>query len=215
MKNITKIITKTVITSTSLLFSSALIAPAFAHHPMGGATPQTIWYGLLSGVGHPIIGLDHLAFIILVGLVSVFFVKTRLAPLSFIVATILGTLLVYVGIALPLAELVITASVVLVGSMVLSGRHFSPTLYAAIFAIAGLFHGGAYGEAIIGAEATPLISYVIGFGITQYAIILAAGWTARAAWKATNPAALYPRLAGAVAAGVGLAFFIETVEGLI
>ncbi|PKO63289.1 MAG: urease accessory protein UreJ, partial [Betaproteobacteria bacterium HGW-Betaproteobacteria-17] len=35
---------------------------ALAHHPMGGMTPQTLSQGLLSGLGHPVIGLDHLAF---------------------------------------------------------------------------------------------------------------------------------------------------------
>ena len=48
----------------------ALITPAFAHHPMGGATPSTFTEGLLSGLGHPIIGLDHLAFVIGVGLMA-------------------------------------------------------------------------------------------------------------------------------------------------
>ena len=35
--------------------------PAYAHHPMGGVTPSSFGEGLLSGIGHPIIGLDHLA----------------------------------------------------------------------------------------------------------------------------------------------------------
>ena len=34
------------------------LAPlAHAHHPMGGATPETFTQGLLSGFGHPIIGI--------------------------------------------------------------------------------------------------------------------------------------------------------------
>ena len=32
---------------------------ALAHHPMGGALPQTLWHGLLSGIGHPVIGIGE------------------------------------------------------------------------------------------------------------------------------------------------------------
>ena len=50
------------------------------------------------------------------------------------------------GITLPYAELVITGSVILMGALVVSGRKIPASLYVAIFAVAGLFHGGAYGE---------------------------------------------------------------------
>ena len=43
-------------------FTAALAAdPALAHHMMGGRMPATFGEGLLSGLGHPIIGLDHFA----------------------------------------------------------------------------------------------------------------------------------------------------------
>src|SRR5258705_10377333 len=38
-----------------------LVDPALAHHVMGGRVPVTFADGLLSGLGHPIIGLDHFA----------------------------------------------------------------------------------------------------------------------------------------------------------
>ena len=40
---------------------------AWAHHFMGGGLPQTFTQGLLSGLGHPVIGLDHAAFIVAAG----------------------------------------------------------------------------------------------------------------------------------------------------
>ncbi len=40
----------------------------YAHHVMGGRMPATFAEGLLSGLGHPVIGIDHLAFIVAVGL---------------------------------------------------------------------------------------------------------------------------------------------------
>ena len=46
---------------------TGLTEPAFAHHLMGGRTPATFGEGILSGLGHPIIGLDHFAAVVAVG----------------------------------------------------------------------------------------------------------------------------------------------------
>ncbi|MET0472193.1 MAG: HupE/UreJ family protein, partial [Xanthobacteraceae bacterium] len=40
---------------------------ASAHHVMGGRTPTTFVEGFLSGLGHPVIGPDHLAFLLAIG----------------------------------------------------------------------------------------------------------------------------------------------------
>ncbi len=204
--------TKTV----GLSFAATLAAaPALAHHPMGGTVPETFWHGLLSGFGHPVIGVDHLAFVVAVGLAAAFTPRRFATPLAFIAATIAGCLLTYGGIALPFVEFVVTGSVVLVGALVLSGRRIPGLAYAAIFAVAGLFHGWAYGAAIIGAETTPLLAYLGGFAVIQYGIACAAMWVARTVWNARTAEAMQPRLAGAVAAGIGAAFLIENLEGLI
>ena len=198
-------------------FATALAAsgPALAHHPMGGTVPNTLVNGLLSGLGHPIIGVDHLAFIIAVGLAAAFTPKRHLTPLAFIAATVAGCGLLLAGIALPLAEIVITGSVVVIGAMVLSGKRFPAGGYIALFAFAGLFHGGAYGASIVGAEATPMTAYLVGFAAIQYAIALGAMWMTRTLWQAADPSALAPRLTGAIIAGIGFAFLVENVEGLL
>lgn len=197
------------------LAAAAVPNIALAHHPMGGATPNTFMDGLLSGFGHPIIGIDHLAFIVLVGLAAVFLTRKYAAPLVFVGGTLAGCLLIANGTVLPYAELVITGSVILLGALVMSGRKIPAGVYLAIFAIAGVFHGGAYGEAIIGAETTPLVSYLVGFAIIQYLIAIGAGLVVEKVWRATEAAAAKPRIAGAVAAGIGVAFFVENVEGMI
>lgn len=202
-----------VLTAAAILVAAS--GPALAHHPMGGAVPGTPVEGLLSGLGHPIIGIDHLAFIIAVGLAAAFTPRRFLTPLAFIAATVAGCAIQLAGVALPLAEIVITGSVVLVGAMVLSGRSFPPAAYVAIFAGAGLFHGWAYGGSIVGAEATPLAAYLIGFAAIQYAIAAGAVWVTTSLWRASDPAAMRPRLAGALMAGVGVAFLVENVESLI
>jgi len=188
---------------------------ALAHHPMGGATPTTFMEGFLSGVGHPIIGLDHLAFVLAVGIAAAFMPGRFVTPLAFAGATIVGCALMLMGAVLPLAEIVITASVVLVGGLLLSGRTLPVAAMVAIFAGAGLFHGFAYAEAIVGAETTPLVAYLGAFALTQYAIAIAAGALVLNVWKATDVRAIQPRLAGAALAGVGFAFLFENVEGMI
>jgi urease accessory protein len=42
--------------------------PAMAHHAMGGEMPTTLAQGLLSGLAHPVIGVDHLVVIVAIGL---------------------------------------------------------------------------------------------------------------------------------------------------
>lgn len=155
------------------LFAAA--PTAFAHHPMGGQTPETFTQGLLSGIGHPVIGVDHFAFLVVIALLSVTLAgRARyLAPAAFIGATVAGTLYHLGAASLPLTETVIALSVLLGGLTVLLKGSASALVLASLFGIAGVFHGYAYGEAIIGAETSPLLSYLVGFSMIQYAIIVA------------------------------------------
>jgi urease accessory protein len=207
---------KTVIAATTTAIAAlATAGPAFAHHAMGGGLPSTMWQGFVSGVAHPVIGIDHLAFVIAVGLASAFLPNKWFPPLAFIAATVVGCLMMVGGVTLPLAEIVITASVVLLGGMLLAGRSLSLPLYAGLFALAGLFHGNAYGGSIVGAESTPLVSYLIGFAVIQFAIAGGVAALVSSLRQTDLSNALAPRLAGAVAAGVGVALLVENVEAMI
>ncbi len=204
--------------TASMIGAATLLAPsvALAHHPMGGATPSTLWQGFLSGVGHPMIGLDHFAFVIAAGIASALVGARLLLPAAFIAATIAGCLLAAAGgIALPFAEYAIAASVIAVGVLVMSGRTVPISTYLSLFLVAGLFHGGAYAEAIVGAEATPLGAYLAGFALIQFAIMAAAAWATEQAEARVTEVATSPRLAGAVVAGVGMTFFVENAEKLL
>jgi len=197
-----------------LLLSATL---ALAHHPMGGALPQTSWHGLLSGIGHPVIGIDHLAFVIAAGIAAALAGSRVLLAAVFIAATVAGCLITAAGgVTLPMTEVAIAASVLLVGGLLMAGTTTVPaSVFAVLFAVAGLYHGSAYAEAIVGAEATPLAAYLIGFGLVQFAIMVAAGWAAGRARAHAGRAALEPHLAGAVVAGVGLTFLVEHAERIM
>ncbi len=190
-------------------------SPALAHHPMGGSLPSSVLEGLLSGLGHPLIGLDHAAFLLGAGIAAAFLPSALTAVLGFVAATIAGCLLNVYGVTLPLAEIVVAASVVLLGALVLSGRRVAGSSYGVLFIVAGLFHGFAYGESILGAAQPPLAAYLIGFATIQLVVALAVTGLVRVIWNAATPDTISTRLAGALVAGIGAAFLFEQVEMLL
>lgn len=195
------------------------ISPALAHHPLGGMPMETFAHGLLSGIGHPVLGFDHLFFIVLVGIAALYTGRPKLTPAAYIGAMLVGCLIMSLGAGLPAKELMIGLSLLVLGLIVLSGRALSLAPAVLIFAGFGLFHGSAFGESIAAQESTAgiavLIGYLIGLGLIQYGLALAAGWIARTLWNATEATAIHARLAGAVVAGVGLFLTLENLEGFV
>ena len=203
----------------TLLVAIAILAicssPAIAHHPFGGETPNNFLTGFLSGLGHPVIGVDHFVFVIAIGLIAALRrVNGIFIPLVFIVATLLGTGIHLMSLDLPLPEMIISASVLCFGLM-LAGKD-RPTLAWILLAsaIAGIFHGYAYGEAIIGAELGPLVGYLAGFAAIQSLIALGAFQIGRRLLgkQASNPT-LPLRFAGFTITGAGLAFLSSAILG--
>lgn len=199
----------------ALLASAATAVPALAHHAMGGQLPQTFAQGLLSGIGHPVIGIDHLAFVVAVGVAAALAGRLWTLTPAFVIGAFAGCLVHLAGITLPVAELVIAATVLLLGALIASNRDVSPLGLGALILGAGLFHGWAYGEAIFGAEQTPLIAYLTGFTLIQLVVAGLAGlvglWMIEGDAKTRTNA----RVAGAVVAGIGLALLVGHVEGVL
>jgi urease accessory protein len=152
----------------------AMQTPAFAHHVMGGKMPETFLQGLLSGLGHPVIGIDHLAAIVGAGLL-VALAQRGVAPLfAFSGALIAGVALHLGRMDLPVSELLVGLSTIAVGVLVVLRQSMGPAIAAFLFAIVGLLHGYALGESIVGAEPAPLVAYLAGLLIIQTAIAFAA-----------------------------------------
>jgi len=193
--------------------------PALAHHPLGGMPMETFSHGLLSGIGHPVLGFDHLFFVIAVGIAALYTGFARSAPAAYIVAMLIGCLMMSFGIGLPLKEAIIGFSLLAVGYFIFSGRALSLPAALAIFAGFGLFHGSAFGDSIASQEAAigapVLIGYLIGLGAIQYAIALGAGWAVKNIWNATEATAVQARVAGGIIAGVGLFLTLENIEGVV
>jgi urease accessory protein len=211
---IERIIGKIVLFSLPMLCLLSITFPAFAHHPMGGKTPANFFQGFLSGLAHPVIGLDHLAFVIAIGLLAVTKKQGITIPIAFILAAMAGTGIHITGTNLPAVEFFVSGSILLFG-ILLASRNSLPSLaIAALAALAGLFHGYAYGEAIFGAETTPLLSYLAGFTIVQSVISLAAFWIGKTVIvdrESQLQSLSKLRSAGLVICGIGLTFFVSQI----
>ena len=197
-----------------LSFAAALLASgtASAHHAMDYEMPQTFFQGLLSGFGHPIIGPDHLAFILAIGLIGTLFARGYLLPLVFVGGTLAGCGIHLLSWDLPVVEPVVSATVVLAGALLALYRSIDIRIFAAITAFAGLFHGYAYGESIVGAESTPLLAYLIGFAVIQSLIALAAFGLGRLLLAKQATAAVGGlRVFGGLIAAAGVYFFASTL----
>ena len=198
----------------------ALMIPstAFAHHPLGGKPMQTFTDGLLSGIGHPLLGFDHLFFVALVGIAALFSGYRYLAPGAYIAAMLIGCLAMSAGTGLPAKEVIIGLSLVTLGGIVLSGKPLALLPAIAVFAAFGLFHGSAFGDTIAAQESAAasqvLIGYLIGLGLIQYAISIAAGWLMSKVFGTTSAIDVPARLSGAVVAGAGLLLTLENIEGI-
>ncbi|MCJ8141958.1 HupE/UreJ family protein [Ancylobacter sp. A5.8] len=180
--------------------------PAAAHHAMDGAMPSTFAEGFISGLAHPVIGVDHLAFLVAVGVATAVGAMPLWMPVAFVAASAVGVGLHLALVDLPAAELVIAASVLLAGVLLAGGVRVATGAWLALFAVAGLFHGYAYGESIVGAEPTPLYAYLAGLVIIQSALAIGVAAVSRRAFSA-----LAPRLAGAAVAGIGFAALVGQV----
>ncbi len=188
----------------SAIATLTLAAPALAHHPFGGTAPATIFEGLVSGIGHPVLGFDHLAFTIAVGLVAAVLRRGITVPIAFLLAALTGTGLHLAGVNLPAPELVISFSVLLFGLLTVTRRDLSASAVVVLTALAGMFHGYAYGEAVIGAEPTPLVAYLIGFTLVQGAIAATAYLLSKRTISKNHTAGiLFVRQAGFAVCGAG------------
>jgi urease accessory protein len=166
---------KTTPAATAILLTAPFVQPALAHHVMGGELPSTLWQGLLSGLGHPIIGIDHFAFIVGVGLTCYLVGRIALLPLLFVAGTVLGGFVHLQNFDFPWSEAAIELSLVVLAVIVGTRARIPIGAIAILFTVAGILHGYAYGESIVGAEPAPLGAYFIGFAAIQYGIAVASG----------------------------------------
>ncbi|MDX2157989.1 MAG: HupE/UreJ family protein [Hyphomicrobiaceae bacterium] len=190
-----------------------LATPASAHHAMDGKLPSTLLEGLLSGLGHPVIGPDHLAFIIAIGIAAAL-VPAGLGVIgAFIAASTAGVLIHLGAITLPMGELLVAGSVIAAGGLVALGHRAGNGAWLALAVLAGVVHGYAFGEAIVGAESRVIGAYLAGIAIV--AAVISAGVMGIIRGTAAQSIAAETRLmaVGAAVACVGVVMLVGGLAG--
>ncbi len=196
---------------------AAIPLPAMAHHAMGGAVPATAWEGFVSGIAHPVIGLDHLAFLVAAGLLAAAAPQRggAWALMAFLGMGVIGALLHLGGVGLGPVELLVALSVLCAGVLLLAPPArlpmAAPAWLVPAFAAAGLFHGHAYAEAVAGAGAAPVLAYLLALVMMQAALGLGVMALARRFGGGTGGAMLQRRWAGMAATVVGVVAFLTAV----
>lgn len=188
-----------------LLLLPLLVPPAAqAHHLMHllhlEPTPLT---GLLSGLAHPVLGPDHLLFLLALSLVGL---RQRASWMLGLLAVGLGgSVLGLVLPGLPLAEALVSFSLVVV-ALVLLGR-LDRRLLLPAFAL----HGYVLSAAVLGWNPAPIGSYLIGLLLSQGALLLfALGALRHTAARLSTPTL---RTLAAVLLGCGAAWTWSALVG--
>lgn len=163
-------------------------------------------FSFASGFKHPLTGLDHMLAMVAVGLWAGLNGGRALWlwPVAFVGVMVLGGLLGVAGIAVPMVEGGILASVVVLGLLVLTAVKLPAAAGAILVAAFALLHGHAHGAELPGEAAAA--TYAAGFAIAT-AVLHAIGiGVAHVAGSATGRLAV--RGAGALVAAAGVALAV-------
>lgn len=142
--------------------------PALAHVGMGHV--DTLGHGFM----HPLGGIDHVLAMVAVGLYagSLGGRALWLVPLTFVGTMILGGVLAYLGFPLPLVEMGIGLSVIVMGLAIALGVRLPTVAAVALVGLFALFHGHAHGTEGIGLGLA-FLPYAAGFVVATVSLHLA------------------------------------------
>jgi urease accessory protein len=121
--------------------------------------------GFLSGLSHPVSGLDHVFAMVAVGLwgAQLGAPALWLLPVAFPMMMALGGALGLIGLPLPGVEIGIAASAIVLGGLVLMQTRLPLAAALPIVAVFAVFHGHAHGTELAPGQNAML--YSIGFVI--------------------------------------------------
>jgi urease accessory protein len=193
--------------SLPLLALLALLpAAALAHE--GHAAGSGFAYGFL----HPLGGLDHILAMLAVGLFACHLGRRALwlVPVAFVATMALGGSFGAAALGLPLVELGIALSVVVIGGLVALRRAMPTALAMAIVGVFALFHGYAHGAEMVAAVSG--LDYALGFIVATamlHSAGIMAGLVADQLWASRGIA--LSRTAGAAIAVTGVLILAGTI----
>lgn len=203
--------TRLLLTVTALLTASEL--PALAHHPMGGAKVTTFSQGLLSGLGHPILGLDHLVFMLAIGSAAAFLVSGTPVIAAFLIASFAGVVLHLANVGVPYVEPALAVTVMAAGLLLFLDELRSNVTVIGLAILGGLLHGYALAESIVGVETTPIAAYLIGLTCIQTIVATTAMLVAKQLFGSPAAGSQGVRWTGTAVCLAGAYFLTVAVAG--
>lgn len=189
-------------TSALRFVTVALLAAAAC--PASAHTAEGLGGGFAAGFLHPLLGWDHVAAMVAVGLWGAFLGRPAiwLLPVVFPLVMTVGGALGVLGVPLPAVELGIALSAVLLGAAVAFALRPPLWLAAVLVGVFAIFHGHAHGTEL--PEAAHPLVYSLGFVIATGALHLAGIAIGEAVrWRHGRTLV---RVAGGLIAAVGLVF---------
>lgn len=192
---------------------SAIASPALAHHAMDGKLPTSFMQGLLSGMAHPVIGPDHFAFIIAIGIAAAIVPGGIGVIAAFLAASTLGVLAHLAALDLPMAEALVASSLIVAGGLVTFGRRAGAGPWLALAIFAGLIHGYAFGESIVGADRNVVGAYLIGLACVSGAVAAGIMLFTRAFVAPRKAFEAHLRTAGVVLGSAGVVMLAAGLTG--
>jgi urease accessory protein len=141
----------------TLISALALIHPALAHEQAGVAG------GLISGLLHPLSGVDHMIAMVAVGIWGAQLGAPAIwvLPITFPLVMAIGGVLGVLHIPLPMPETAIALSALVLGAAVAACLRLPFAAAAIVVGVFAIFHGHAHGAELPSA-ASPL-AYGVGF----------------------------------------------------
>lgn len=142
---------------TIAMISFALTQPALAHEQAGVAG------GLVSGLLHPVTGIDHLIAMVAVGIwgAQLGAPAIWILPITFPLVMAVGGVLGVLHVPLPVPELMIAVSAVILGVAVAARLRLPFPAAALVVAVFAIFHGHAHGAEL--PRAANALAYGVGF----------------------------------------------------
>lgn len=180
--------------------------PAFAH------TEEGVAGGFVSGFLHPVFGIDHLVAMVAVGLWGAQLGRPAIwvLPIAFPAVMAVGGFLGVVGMPLPMVEVGVATSAIVLGLSIAFVMRPSLTIAGLIVAAFAVFHGHAHGMELPDA-ANPLaygVGFVLATGLLHLTGIVIGLLVAYPA------GARAVRVCGAVIAAIGF-YFLAASAGLV
>jgi urease accessory protein len=173
--------------------------------------PTTFLEGLQSGLTHPALGLVHLAFLVVLGVVAALIPAGIPLIAAFIATAAIGTLVHAANFDFALSEQLVALSVLIAGLLIALGLGARQLIWLPFVGVAGLLHGYGFGEEILGADGSVIGAYLAGVVIVCSAIALVVMQVTSKVLALSDAGSRPLRVAGALIGILGIVLLAQLI----